>query len=345
MVTFKVSDVVSFKKCQPTMDLWNSIVFQTDHNLEACGYNTTLPFIKPFEHGPLNGFIGAVHAAFDNHYPLELSPDDIWACIAQGFALHINNDPEKYRAQFVKHNGKIELRNFNTYTKGSKDNDWPLSFTFFSNEIEKHIGNKRDLIVSEFSTTGPVERVVSEIILMESMKNYFDYVEETRCGIPEITLTGTVDDWKLIKTKALVLSEFDLKWWTDKLIPVLDKFIDAAQGIVDRTFWESFYHWKSGSGGAVINGYINMLFPYFKGASYMEGYKKNGFGIRNQFIVNGYRGVLPTDFPIGISVVPFVWDYYGKIYNMEFLGGFMGTTQNSESLVIKPALGWAVRDK
>lgn len=37
-----------------------------------------------------NGLIAALHLCWSNHYPLVLTPDMIWLCIAQGFALHVN---------------------------------------------------------------------------------------------------------------------------------------------------------------------------------------------------------------------------------------------------------------
>ena len=64
------------------------------------------------------------------------------------------------------------------------------------------------------------------------------------CGIPEITLKGTVEDWKLLHEKALSLGRYDLEWWTEELRPVLDQFVAAALGEVDRQFWSSIYKLK-----------------------------------------------------------------------------------------------------
>ncbi len=33
--------------------------------------------------------VSAARDAFDEHYPLIIRPDDIWFCIAQGFATHL----------------------------------------------------------------------------------------------------------------------------------------------------------------------------------------------------------------------------------------------------------------
>lgn len=41
---------------------------------------------------------------------------------------------------------------------------------------------------------------------------------------------------------------------------------------------------------------------------------------------------------------PFIWKYLGHEYEMEFAGGFVGVSQDSETQIIRPVLGWAVLD-
>ena len=62
-------------------------------------------------------------------------------------------------------------------------------------------------------------------ILMDSFKEYFSYIVYTECGIPKITLEGTVDDWKKLRDRALGLAQYDLVWWVEALEPVLDQFV------------------------------------------------------------------------------------------------------------------------
>jgi hypothetical protein len=73
----------------------------------------------------LHPFLAAVHLAFDQHYPLILSPDAVWLCITQGLALHINAHAEELRHHFVKHQGKETLVvRRDDFIKGSPDNNW-----------------------------------------------------------------------------------------------------------------------------------------------------------------------------------------------------------------------------
>ena len=53
------------------------------------------------------------------------------------------------------------------------------------------------------------------------------------CGIPSITLEGTVEDWKMLREKTLTLSRFDFQWWTDTIKPILDDFVNASCGNID----------------------------------------------------------------------------------------------------------------
>ena len=140
MTTFQVDDVVKATKALPLGDSERIV-------LERCGSvkpESHSKFVDtPFEYSgswkPLaNAFLAAVHAAFSNHYPLVLSPDVIWICIAQGMAQHINANPEKLRRRFVSHEGKETLTVKNDFKKGSPVNPWPEAFDQFSQEIKKH---------------------------------------------------------------------------------------------------------------------------------------------------------------------------------------------------------------
>jgi hypothetical protein len=93
--------------------------------------------------------IEAVHTAFAWHYPLMLGPDDVWLCIAQGFGLHVEANPDALRSRFVRHEGKCTLTiRRDQFVKGSPHNDWQGCFSELSDQIAAHIGKKRDLVVS-----------------------------------------------------------------------------------------------------------------------------------------------------------------------------------------------------
>ena len=99
---------------------------------------------------------------------------------------------------------------------------------------------------------------------MNTFKEYFSFICKTSCGIPEIKLEGTVDDWKQLCERALGLAQFDLQWWIDPLKIILDQFVAAKEGHVNKDFWSSIYKVRHGSGDPYISGWIIGLFPYIE---------------------------------------------------------------------------------
>jgi hypothetical protein len=299
------------------------------------------PFVQKVPGGgseaKMNGFLKAIHEAYANHYPLSLSPDDVWLTIAQGFAYHVNANAEKLRNSFVKHEGKatIKVRRDN-FVKGSPDNDWPGCFSEFSRCIADHIGqDKRDLLVSDFSTSTSLHRAVSEVTLMNTLKAYFDYVVETRCGIPTITLTGTESDWERVIWKTTALLPFQCEDWIRNLLTALNSFCLAFKGSADPSIWTNLYKIEGprGSGGTTISGWVNVFFPY------LNDWSSPGEFTRPNLIQSSHA---PDQYPLGITSTPFIWDYLNTIIPMQFLAGFVGTTQDPTSKTVRPVQGWGI---
>ena len=313
--------------------------------LEACASNLDGLIVTQ-----ANPFVYAIHRAFADHLPLVLSPDDLWLCVAQAFGLHVHLHAEALRDRLVSHRGQltIEVRR-DEFVMGSADNDWPGVFEEFSDRLERYLGDVTNLVVADFSTTTAIERGVSQIILMSAMQPYFKYDLTTICGIPSITLLGMPDDWRAIRRRAEAFAQYDLESWISALLPILDQFVAASAGDVDRDFWQSVYRLGGGCGGPYVSGWINTLFPYIK--RHPEWSLKDPGELQvNEF---AYRwegaagekenGPTSTQFPWGLSRAPFVWHYYLKNIPMEFVGGFVGASQNPDTMTVRPAIGWAVR--
>ena len=348
MTTFRVDKVTKATKVLPPGNAEQII-------LERCGSVkpeshsnfVDVPFESSGSYKPLpNAFLAAVHAAFSNHYPLVLTPDVIWICIAQGLSHHINNNPGKLRRHFVSHEGKETLAIYrDDFVKGSPENPWPLLFDQFSEEIKKHVGDEtHDLLTPNFTTTGPVERAAAQVVLMDCFKQYFLYQFVCICGIPEITLKGTVEDWKLLREKAMSLGRYGLEWWTKELRPVLDQFVAAASGKVDKRFWSSIYKLKEAYGCFYINGWVVTFFPYLQ-ADRDGKMEQNTF--MNQWKKGDFAGCLTSaSFPPGMVSVPFECRYMRSdtVHHMRFFAGVMAATQNQKTLAIQAEIGWAVAD-
>ena len=51
----------------------------------------------------------------------------------------------------------------------------------------------------------------------------------TLCGIPQILLEGSAEDWQNLGRRVREWGRFDLNWWLKPLQPILDQFIAALQ--------------------------------------------------------------------------------------------------------------------
>ncbi len=291
----------------------------------------------------------AAHDAFYGHHPLILSPDAVWFCIARGFARHINLHAEALRSRFVRHSEKAKIVIQRPDFVLGQTNPWPEAFAEFSAGIAAHVGKLRDLVVADFSTTGPVERAASEVLLMDAFQAYFEYEMHCGCGIPTITLLGTPDDWRSVRQRASMLSEFELGWWTSALMPILDAIVESSEGRVDPAFWRSFFRYQSGSGPAELTGWILTLFPYLE---------RNNTSTQNPYLKHWERalraaesrewlttpdgpwlGELPSS--IASAPVNFVDIRDGSQHPLLFVGGMLGVVQDAAG-ALAPEFGWAI---
>jgi hypothetical protein len=295
-------------------------------------------------------FLYAAHVAFSQHVPLVLSPDDIWLCIIEAFAMHVNVNAEALRDRFVSHKGRelISIRRDNFDTE-SPENDWNGVFAEFAERITAHVGDVANVLIADFSTTTAIEKGVSQIVLMSAMAPYFSYEMLTLCGIPRITLLGTPDDWQRIRARAALLAPYDLTRWVPALLRVLDEFVAAANGNADEDFWRSFYKRHQASGGPYVSGWINTFFPYIV--------RSSTFGRSSELQVNPFYNfweTVPDQFapgprddayPTGLSCAPFMWRYLGNNIPMEFRGGFVGVSRDRVTLAMQPVIGWVIRKR
>ncbi|WP_309722092.1 DUF4419 domain-containing protein [Armatimonas sp.] len=58
-----------------------------------------------------------------------------------------------------------------------------------------------------------------------------------------------------------------------------------------------------------------------------------------------WQGMTSDEVLSGISTAPFCWKYLTSEQSMELIAGFIGVAQDPETLAIRPAIGWAVREK
>jgi hypothetical protein len=284
-VTFAVDDVTPATEPLPELRTHEAIQDMPGGEIESCcdDHGTV---IEEVYYQPL---LAAVYMAFSQHRPLVLTPDAVWITIAQGVAHHMAIHGERLRTRFVAHQGKVDLQfQCRDWVEGSPENPWPEAFANWAGQIRDHVGPQvHDALVCDFSTTGPVERAVSQIVMMDVFERYFKYDLYCICGIPTVTLEGTPADWQHLAEKVAGLAIFDLDWWLAHLLPICDQFVRASHGDVDVAHWQGICKLRKAYGGYVINGWVARLFPYLRAVLWGPCNKRNpvfgdGRGVPNE---------------------------------------------------------------
>lgn len=299
-----------------------------------------------------HALVRAAHDAFYHHHPLILTPDAVWLTLARGFALHVNLHAEELRHRFVRHEGKEKLVVKRLDFFPGADNPWPEAFAAFSDLVGQRVGKLRDFLQCNFSTTGPDERAAGDLIVMDTFQAYFEYELQCGCGIPSITLEGTVADWKSVRDRAALFGEFGLEAWSRALDPVLAQFVRAAEGNADTSFWKSFFRYDSGSGPSVMTGWINTLFPYLKDARdqlypnpYLGDWQQRlDINAKQQFQERWAdpQGVGMGAVPSALASAPVKVIWGDRECDMRFVGGLIGVSQVAPRLALQPQCGWVI---
>lgn len=179
----------------------------------------------PFQ---FNGFVGTCLLAYNEHYHLELSPDAVWITIMTSLSRYVNAHAEALRSVFVAHEGQLNLEAQGTgslYTANYDD----LVDQLVAKIDENTHGSVRQWAEVGFSTTSRIDSVASKIVLMGAMQKYFTYTMSLKCGLPGVTLTGTIGDWESIIVRIGAIGKIDktLRKWAEVLEFVMLNFVAA----------------------------------------------------------------------------------------------------------------------
>ena len=90
------------------------------------------------------------------------------------------------------------------------------------------------------------------------------------CGIQNIHMGGTLEDWEKIVKQLSSLQQYDvdgkLKCYIQRLTPILEEFIETYKGKANIEFWNNIYHERKFPSAdmyepsSVINGWLLRLF-------------------------------------------------------------------------------------
>jgi hypothetical protein len=295
-------------------------------------------------------FVLAAHVAFSEHRPLVLSPDDVWFTVLQGVAAHVALHAAELRDRFVSHEGQLllEIRRDDLAPAADPPGDWATVPSELAAQALARSGPAVRALRVDLSTTDRYARVAMDVALLEALQSYFTYSVSSLCGIPSVTLLGEPADWATLVERVGALEGLGLDAWLEPLREVLVEMHRAASGRVDRAFWKALYKPEWFSGGDLVVGWVNVLFPYARDGSTLRDVAD--FLPRNlpacadvaaSWIPDsGQMPLKPSEFPASLARAPFTWKLLGAVRAMELVAGHAGVGFDASTGAVGPRFAW-----
>lgn len=285
----------------------------------------------------MNGLLFTVTKAYSDHYSLTLKPCDIMYAISSALAIYIGKNADKLKEHFSDQVEKYKIIvNRDSFVKGSLNNDWFGVFDEFATVVGKTVLDTEliSLMQKKFESTTRKSMAARNISIMNAMQPYCTYELHTKCGIPQITLRGSSEEWEHVRKFANYLRKYDLDWWINELDKVLEQFVLASGDIqdkdIDLDFWNKMVKEVDESGGPYYSGWISVFFPYIGSK---DDLRRNNF--TDEFT--------SSSIPSAITNVDMLWKYLGKDIPMKIHTGMMCCTVNKKGS-LRPKLLFCVED-
>lgn len=300
-----------------------------------------------YEHETYNKFYTMLHHAFCNHYSIVITPDLMWNIITKSLAIKMTNDAEKLKESdpnFKKIEVIIEADHFKINNIGNEEFKW-LADEFAKGARDQFDAELYDLVITPFSTTSVVDQYCHNIALMDMTKGYVNYTCVTMCGIPEIKLEGTKEDWQNLYDRAKRCCEKAdfLEWWVT-LEFILKPFVNAFDQTNQKEeleFWQAIYRFKNYDGSGpkgYDSGWFQGLFPFDSKLKIISNMLNvNSLRPFQKKIEHGSTGSINS-----LVSVPFKWNYYGISIDMKYIAGPMFITINKNDYTMRLVNGCMV---
>lgn len=209
-------------------------------------------------------FFDYVVYCWAGHRGVVITPDIIWFGLMCEIGKFVKEDPEKWRHLFSKSSEKQQI------IVPSADPVW-LPLHLIVDQLRGLVPSDVDTFLPKFSTSNEDSTFAFYAAFADIASSYYDY-GMLACGIPQIILEGTQDDWRqaMINWEAVVELFQESDPWFAKAHAVLTKIfactIEMAggdgnpQGVTDW-FKEMFVANFCGSGGDIqVKGWLLDLF-------------------------------------------------------------------------------------
>ncbi|KAL1949119.1 hypothetical protein VTO73DRAFT_10925 [Trametes versicolor] len=221
-----------------------------------------------------NGFVHSILQAYGTHHHLVIRPDDVWIAILTQLSFYVNAHAEELREYFVAHEGK------RTLTVSDVGTPHTVDFGRLARAMTRHIHKSVidstlvEWILPDFTTTSLKDTTICSVIMMSTLKAYFDFRMRITCGIPSVTLEGTRADWQRIVKRLERLYELgdEPTAWANMLHPILRRFVSAFDGKPDTEFWKHVVYRNSSRCGVVsLSGWLTAFCVWTKEGKWGAG--------------------------------------------------------------------------
>jgi hypothetical protein len=311
-----------------------------------------------------NGFVNTCLLAYNEHHDLYLKPNDVWLCILSQFGLYVNYHTSALRKRVVNFEGKLQLE------VKHEEIDIDRMASDFIGQTNEYLTDEIKTISSATFTTSTVhDKLVSNLMFLCIMKKFFALRYYLKCGLPSVTLYGTVADWELLLDLTKSLSQFDeldysncydeyedyfeyddsnehyINKWLELLVPILENFIRTAKGEDSddlKKWWNQICHVYSGaSGPTYISGWLSTF------CMMQEDTDRKCFVFRNNKTLDNITSQWPfidvDDVPSGFLYAPLEIVVGEKVRQCKIYAGLMGMTNVEHNKYgIKPVSMWAI---
>jgi hypothetical protein len=275
------------------------------------------------------GYYRVLGYASANHYPVVFSPSIFWQMVLGEIASHVVDNAEHYEVAFAD---PLADKGQKTEISVPTDDPQVLPIGLVVDELRRLCPTPVGDFLPELSTGTPESMFAHQSSFLEMVSPYYDYMMYL-CGIPAVRVEGTLDDWKLVRSKlAWMLSTLpvmpDLAQYLHRADKVAEQVHDSVRShesnvevvsTSDSEFWRKmFYEERCGSGSDTeMKGWITDL-----------AFKYPSLGkVQN--------------FPAAISKVPYTLLDTGQTFTLH--AGIIAVTQDDGGFLV-PDFGFVVNE-
>ena len=284
-----------------------------------------------------NGFLRAVIEAYNQHYGLTLSPTHVWLAVCQVLSPLVQQYFARNKMETDEHKTGIVIET-------DDPSDYAYCIQLLSEALKKQItlddAEVLALIDRDFNDTSPVLATSRQIANLSYLQYRFHYEVEWYCGIPEVVLEGTLEDWTALPVVLKMLQKFlnpserlECDWF-DRMHTILVRFADTfaySHGLDQdpvkegniKTWWTSIMDYNT-AGCPSDDSFHGWLADFCR--------------------ISDNKIVLLQDVPAGVSAVPFdlVPVSSNVAVHMVAKSGFITIGYNTTTNHVRPIIGYMV---